>query len=365
MSLVEKDSRPLPRSAVNPITILLSFERYLELHGAQGNSHLLLIEPLVTPRLYPAFYRKIKIETRRQAVVLGHTLLLRPERAQYVKSLWFILDTLPPFFPYTMTAKYWSDFRPSSHCKRAIRGCNIQAVCTILRACAGTVKQLTVITASSFKVLLRLLGHLSLPKLKELDVPEKLFMVMLPARIPSLEKLRLSVNVEDEDTQDLFTPFHDFTAFKSLKWLHIGYGNVDEHGDLLYRMITEIKTNATVDAVVLESERGLHLPMTPDEMRRFCMHPKVVFLLQDDWRMTEHYIEWVASADRELLYERALELPSEDIAQDMVQDMIPAKVVERWKNFESDLDIIEEDRADVLDGPEVFVLKGGHYNYVA
>ncbi|EEB92028.1 hypothetical protein MPER_09518 [Moniliophthora perniciosa FA553] len=262
----------------------------------------------------------------------------------------------------TNTLQYPHHYGRSRWVGRAIMPENFGPLGHLITVTAVFIQNLTVIGRCSNSTLTELFCRLHFPNVKGLEIPASLFEVMSSVQVPALTHLRVTADMADHDPSYRFLKLQQgFTAYQSLTHLYITYGRVNGFGVTIEDQLFWIRTGSAVRAVALEVNDGDRLAYPPNELWKYDVHPKLVFIVHRDWEdvaIDPADFVWGSfelldgEEDWRLPYVKAMVVVTDENEKD-VWSAIDDCIAERWKEFEVEYTAAE--KREILDAPELLL----------
>ncbi|KAK7030265.1 hypothetical protein VNI00_014282 [Paramarasmius palmivorus] len=265
-------------------SLLQVAEHHLQENTGWRQMDILLVTRTLLPRLYREFYRHVVLQSSRSMYRLQRTFEEHPDRVPFVKSLWVRVGRDGALAPAARDITYPKGYQAYFKVPVPIIKSDSSAVGQIVALVAPFLTRLTICARLHYPRIREALLATHFPNIIELELPVDL--VLSPdssdpleglTRFQKLQKLRIIYNSEkDEDTEIL--PHQSFTNVRTLTHLYVSYWA--ESTTNVERNIVNLRVPPSVTVVVLESDTGICPPVRPENIPRYKIHPKVVFLMK-------------------------------------------------------------------------------------
>ncbi|KAK7030908.1 hypothetical protein VNI00_013854 [Paramarasmius palmivorus] len=333
-------------------------EGHIQRVEVQGNVELLVLSRAISRRLYPVFYRTIKLWKRTQLNRLCHTLVSYPTRLSFIKVLWICIGRCTPSVPHFLTLDYPHGYRGGSYHKQWICGYDTALVGSLLEVTAPFVERLTIQTDDGVD-LLDVSQSLQLSKPTHLELSSAALRVTTGMwQTSRLTHLRLAINLHMYDATQVLKGLA-FFEYPSLTHVYLSVHYMGESPDVAV-LVRGLETPATVRALVIEVNKGRALAVGCHELWQYDVHPKVVFMVDHSWiqhathglevKEWEHVNQCLCLTSENRWREKqvkSLMLVKTGDRCDIWEE-IDIKVRQRWLDFEEDFFGCEDEKADVL-----------------
>ncbi|KAK7047778.1 hypothetical protein VNI00_006106 [Paramarasmius palmivorus] len=301
-------------------SLLECLEHHFKNHGNQRASGYLTITKTLGTRLRP----------------LLDTLVQYPQRSQYVKSLWVRLGREGLCAPALKDNTYPPDYTPYLLLPVHISEEEVPSLSKALQLVTPSLTRLTITAKCHYPRLRDSFMSMDFPKLVELDVPVDL--VLLPdseysfeglVRYSELRKLRLTYNSEADSAMDPLS-HQDFTQLTQLTHLYIAYWA--EYRSDVEQCLPNLRVPESVTVVVLEQDRGVHLPIRFDSLGNYTIHPKTVFVIEKG--LLDQFDRVLGHSPRmRTVHGTCMVFDVKTIRDEYMWDRAEEKVLERWTLF--------------------------------
>ncbi|KAK7020292.1 hypothetical protein VNI00_017744 [Paramarasmius palmivorus] len=328
-------------------------ERHVRTVGWKGNMELLLMNREVTQRLYPAFYHTVKIWKKKQVKRLCATLLFHPRRVRFIHALFVCLDHRHPCSPVFLTPDYPEAFKPGSWHGDWISEKMFGAINHLLEITSPFLQRLTIVSKTDHPEITDAMQKLVLPNLTDLEISSTAMLDLQPGRLKSLTSLRLAIDLSVEGCTQVLEN-GSLEGYMDLSRLYLSYdnGHILDMEDKAFKL----QTPQMIRLLAIEFDSGLHLPMECSVLWRYEVHPKVVFMVDEEW---EHCATYGLDATGDNRWRKA---HVEDLmlvgvaGRSDVWKQVELKVQKRWIGFEEEFAGLEEERDEILNSATHFVL---------
>ncbi|KAK7029666.1 hypothetical protein VNI00_014364 [Paramarasmius palmivorus] len=331
--------------------------------GPQGRSGFLVFNRDISRGIYRSFYETVRLSKAKAVRALCQTVLFQPQRLRDIKTLWTAVGFDRPSFPAFPTSSYPEGYLAiEEEGEDAIVRSEVAGLAHLIEACSAFVQCLTIVTDCRFLVLEESFGRITLSQLTALEVPAWLYLKLSPSQVPNLSRLRLSVDMDNPNNSFQFLESQDFRGFGQLSHLYIAYGHVLGHENTIQAHLFDIRVGPEMQVVGLEFDEGEGTALDMASMLDYVAHPCIVLVMNEEWVENE--------VDR-LIISHGMPAPGTTQAVRVARLMdlilgigveecacvwkpIEEKVAERWAWFKERYN--DDEQAEVLEGPELFVM---------